>query len=194
MSGKRKQGKRYPCGKLRPISQNTLAAMEQETEKAIKAVVLAQPHRRGNLDQMAESALGRLVMARKLRSEVYHAGNEYADIVRRWRAAKGVPVDLRLNVGGGGDGPSEETVADWGRKMERVEAAVRLVSAERGLRLMNSVVLDCRDVSYLDEMVTCAALIEVTYTLGRLAKAAHPFVSGDGGQARKAAEHERAVA
>ncbi len=176
--GKKKPGARYACGKRKRPSQNTLASIERDSLAQTLSVVLAQPHRRGNTDQKCSSALGRLVLARKLRSEVYDAGNEYADIVLAWRAARGVPIVVRLNMGGDGLGPSDETVRDWRQRIDRIEAGVSLVASDKGLSLMNSICLDDQDPNFLDEIITCAALVELSYILGRLSKNSHPFVSG----------------
>lgn len=119
---KRKVGKREASGKPQ-------RAPAGERADAIRGVVLAQPHRRGNTDQRAESPWGRFCLRagpghRPLDREIYDAGEQYAGLKRRWRAARGVPTDLRLGVGGSGDGPSDITVAQWARTIARVEHAM----------------------------------------------------------------------
>lgn len=70
----------------------------RERSDAVKGVVLAQPHRRGDTDQRRASALGRACRRARLRRECYDAGEDYAALVRRdWRGdAAGDADDQRL--------------------------------------------------------------------------------------------------
>lgn len=69
----------------RQTTKAEIEAAQRAREEAEKAVVMSQPHRRGSTDQKCTTALGRFVLAHKLREELYLAGEEYAGLVRRWR-------------------------------------------------------------------------------------------------------------
>ena len=64
---KRKNGHRYANGNLKQPNAAERHRTAQELIDLEKAVVLAQPHRRGDLSQHRESPLGRLVAKWKLR-------------------------------------------------------------------------------------------------------------------------------
>ena len=168
MSRARKSGPRYPSGRLKYATRDPVC-------DEVTVTVLRQPHRKGDTDQRRASALGRFVLAYRMRSEIYDSGNEYAELVARWRAARGIPTDVRLGVGGCGEGPADETVREWNKKIEMVHAAITLV-AKPGLPLIRTLILDDRDIDATDAIVTQSALSELAYALGRLGRGAHPFV------------------
>jgi hypothetical protein len=81
----RKQGHREPNGRLKRFDARTPE----------KAAALNQPHRRRFGDDfLAESPLGRLVLANRLRRELHQAGLSYARLWRRARAHICAPVPL----------------------------------------------------------------------------------------------------
>ena len=55
-------------------------------------VVLAQPHRRGDADQRCGSAFGRFCKRCAVNTAGETAAPKYEGLVRRWRAARGVPT------------------------------------------------------------------------------------------------------
>lgn len=119
----RKDGERHPCGKLKKPVAKTIAEAQKAAEEVEKAVVLAQPHRRGEGSQMAESPLGRFCLQHKLRRELFDAGEAYATLSRQWASVWGAPMPDRLG-GNGGDVPMEQAVKwkelliEWDRCME----------------------------------------------------------------------------
>lgn len=177
---KLKQGAREPNGRLSRAekAKPTQEALNEANRKAIEqeiGVVLMQPHRRGRDDKYCASALGRFVLAQGLRSEVYDAAERYADLVNRWRAAKGIPTPLRLGIGGGGEGPSEETVKSWALQIAKVELAIVPIS-HPGFLAMRRLVLD-------DEDIPSALWLDAAISLGALAQhygllTTHPFLAG----------------
>jgi hypothetical protein len=120
VSRKRKLGKREPNGRpLRPTVAQ-LVELQRAREETEKQVVLAQPHRRGERDQKAASALGRFCLRHKLEGELYQAGEDYGNLVRRWRIAKGIPVQGRPGRSLGLE-PDGATVRAWGRRINEIE-------------------------------------------------------------------------
>lgn len=168
MARKRKSGDRHPCGKRK---QPSVAARAE----SIVSVVLAQPHRRGNTDQRAEGAWGRFCLRARLAREVYDAGEEYASVKRRWRAAKGVPSTIRLGIGGSGDGPSEATVMGWGRMLIRVEDGMARVNLA-GYLAIRSAVFDQIDIGGEYES---AAVVVAEWLAGALGRDVGKNVDGD---------------
>jgi hypothetical protein len=177
---KLKQGKREPNGRLSRTEKMkpTAEALNEANRKAIEqeiGVVLMQPHRRGRDDKYPASALGRFVVAQGLRSEVYDAADRYADLVNRWRAAKGIPTPVRLSIGGNGEGPAEETVKSWAQQIARIELAIVPLS-HPGFLAMRRLVLD-------DQDIPSALWYDAAISLGALAQhygllTTHPFLSG----------------
>ena len=106
---KRKNGHRWANGNLKQPNAAERHRSQREIEDAEKAVVLAQPHRRGDLSQHRESPLGRLVAKWKLRSEIVDAGLQYGHKVRLWQVISGVPVEIHASSDGKspGEGPND---------------------------------------------------------------------------------------
>lgn len=124
---KRKPGKRERNGRLK----------RETVSHGDKAVVLAQPHRLGDTDQRCESPLGRFCIRYKLNHDLLKAGRDYADIVRRWRAAKGIPTNEDLGGRGGGEGPSDETVKRWGLKRMKCDQAMALANRDGWMTVLS---------------------------------------------------------
>jgi len=119
---KRKEGARWPSGQLRRPTLAERLAAEIATADAEKVVVLAQPHRRGERDQKAESAIGRFVMRRRIEDECFTAGLRYAQKRRMWRAVKGAPMPDRLS--GSGADVSADVVDGWRKELDSMEDAM----------------------------------------------------------------------
>lgn len=165
---------REPSGKLQRPSRAQLEAIERRKRDGEKAVVLAQPHRMGETSDLAGSAFGRFCLRIKAKRALYDAGQDYAGLVRRWRAAKGVPMDVRLGVGGSGDGPSDATVKGWERTMVSLDVAM-LGCTREGYYAMRSLVLDDQEVvGGLDDAVK-TALFTMAVHSGFVRAGDHPF-------------------
>lgn len=96
--GRRKQnGAREPNGRLRRGEWRDPATAEKEQ-------VLAQPHRRGEIDQRIENPLGRLTLKHKLDRAYYDAGLTYGSTVRHYYVAHGVQIGFSEGRGGSGLG------------------------------------------------------------------------------------------
>jgi len=89
--------RRLPNGRLsrakRAVDQQNDDNAKQSDE--VQSIVLAQPHRRGNPDQLCESPLGRFILKYALKRELYDAGMMYHKARLQW-------------VGGAWHGPSDE--------------------------------------------------------------------------------------
>jgi hypothetical protein len=127
---KRKPGRREPNGRLVRPSLKQVLELRRMAEDEEKRVVLAQPHRRGERDQRASCALGRFCLKNKLELEFYQAGEDYGNLVRRWRIAKGIPVQGRPGPSKGIE-PDEKVIRGWGRRIMEIED--RLLKAAPGV-------------------------------------------------------------
>lgn len=132
---KRKLGPRFPSGQLKQIQD-----AEREAGAKQQAVVLAQPHRRGETSQLAGSALGRFILLHRLRREYFDAAEHWATTKRKWLSISGAPMPDRPG-GTGGDVPRElyaswvKADADASKAMEQAAgpaalAAVRALSVD----------------------------------------------------------------
>lgn len=96
---------RHPGGKLKqPTRAQIIAAQREAAQKAREEVIgvaLNQPHRRKDESPRVECALGRFLKARKLREEYWHAGQEYARLIRTHRRLVGIPGVLSNGPGAG---------------------------------------------------------------------------------------------
>jgi hypothetical protein len=97
---------RFPCGKRKPIKgddvRRSLEKMDDEMRLAETAQVAGQPHRQGSRSDMAESELGRFILAELAaekedeRRPVYDAAINYFQLVFWWRRYKGIPLPHRI--------------------------------------------------------------------------------------------------
>jgi hypothetical protein len=173
VSKKRKLGKREPNGRLARPTVLQLVELQRAREETEKQVVLAQPHRRGERDQKASSALGRLCLRNKLEGELYQAGEDYGNLVRRWRIAKGVPVQGRPGVSLGIE-PDDATVRAWGRRILEIED--RLLNAAPGvLGAVGWLVLSDAEPHPVNEPAIIYGLRLLADELGLLKLGRHPY-------------------
>lgn len=164
-------GHRTPNGQLqRPTTLDErarLAARNQQANEAkldpsvcpdpveAKSVALAQPHRAGLPDKEAcrlATALGRFVTAQGLPEPLYRGGRDYAALVRRWRAGKGIPGAYTEPREIDGDERSVEEIA---RQLDQL--VERIMRIERALRRRDPVwphgrVLIATNLLVLDEL------------------------------------------
>jgi hypothetical protein len=119
----RKGGERHPGGKLKqpkkPTTVEQIAAAERAQAEREMSVVLAQPHRRGSRSQARATALGRFVEDNRLRGELIQAGEHYATIRAKWRAAIEAPRQER--IGGSGAEIPAEIVTRWRAQLDDLE-------------------------------------------------------------------------
>ena len=113
---------RHPCGKVKRATAQQIADAQRAAEEAEMRVVLAQPHRRGNRSQLAESPLGRFCLANALPREYFDAGEAYACVKRQWQAAWGTPLVDRL--GGSGRDIDWAQVRKWDEMLRAWEGAM----------------------------------------------------------------------
>ena len=162
---------RQPCGQIkRPPREESLETMRK--------FITSQPHRRGAenpTDQKHESAFGRFCVRLKLREQIFIASEHFAALVRRWRAAKGVPTNLRLGQGGSGEGPSDATVARWGQEIAAIEHGILANCDPRGYLSIRTMILDEIDADRrLDKFSTDAAFW-LAVEIGTLSAKHAPF-------------------
>jgi hypothetical protein len=170
---------REPSGQIQRPTMAQLNEMATKREDREKLVVLAQPHRRGDTSQLRASPLGCFVLEnysdQRMARAVYDAGLDYAAVVRRWRAARGVPTELR--AGGGlssSEGPSAATVARWWGQISQVDTRLVYEGSGALLKAVRSLVLDERSVSF-DARLLKLGLGILSEEMGRITSKRHPF-------------------
>ena len=152
-----------------------LADMERRRLQEQMATVLAQSHRNGSTDQRCGSAIGRFVLARKLKLAVYHAADEYGGLVRRWRAARGIASEVRDWAGGSGEGPSDATVRGWRARIDTLDAAIERASSARYLAAVQRLVLEDREIDAPNHYGTVLALMALAVETGWLSARESPY-------------------
>lgn len=167
MGRPRKQGARFPSGKLKAPTLAQMTAAQKSVADAEKLVALAQPHRRGNTSDLCGSALGRFCLAQALRRECYDAGLEYGMLKSKWRAAWGAPSDVRM--GGSGRDIDMEVVRGWGTRITEMEAAMTRAGGVAGLGWVEEIAVNDRGIVLPYAIrLTHAALLALAVECGRL--------------------------
>lgn len=119
---------RFPGGqKKRPRTLQQIAAAERALAEAAMQTVLAQPHRRGNRSQLAESPMGRFCLTHGLDRALYDASEAYARLRRQWQAFAGAPLPDRL-----GGHEADVTIEDWKRLAELIAEWNRVMESAGG--------------------------------------------------------------
>jgi hypothetical protein len=124
----------------------------------------------------------------RLRRELFDAAEDYAGLKRRWRIAKGCPMELRLDTRGTGDGPNDATVRGWEKQIASIEQAVAKESP-LGFSPMQGMVIDDRDVLPGQTIAVIYALEAIAVATGRLSATARSYcaVTMIGSKAARAA-------
>jgi hypothetical protein len=96
------------------------------------AVVLAQPHRKGDRDPLRESSLGQFVLRHRLDRLCYDAALDFARLTRRVFASKGVPQPHRdgHRTPDNWLGLSAEAARHLQHELEQLEKRLRSVSRD----------------------------------------------------------------
>lgn len=166
---KRKQGKRYPSGKL----NNTLSP-EQVVELR-KDIASSMPHRR-HLPadkrhlELAESPLGSLHLIGAISKDQFDAGFRYRKIVAKYRSSMAAPnpnaaaIDLTGTRGGGN--VVELTKPEETQLWATYDAAFRAITTRWGKLVVNSVVIHDRPLQAGDLPWLTKALDELVSHFG----------------------------
>jgi hypothetical protein len=174
---KRKAGLRELNGRLLRPTVAQMAERERAVRMAETHLVLMQPHRRGDDRPECVTALGRFWLNLKTSDRtLLHAGESYAGLVRRFRAAWGMkeavapPEGLRT-----GEGPSDRTVRAWRAQIEAIEG--KLSQASHQIRFtVNRLVLDDKDLTDKQAMLDAQlGLRIIAIELGMASGKDHPF-------------------
>jgi hypothetical protein len=173
-------GLRYPCGKLRPkpfaAIETALNVARREAET--RSVVLAQPHRKGSIDQSRVDAISRFIRRRKFRPEVTAAVDRYRSTRISWLIAVGAPTHERNDPLegvrlGSGQGPSRSTVHAWRRSIEAAEKAAWQASLE-GWALLRRL-LGGVDIDPAFDLYASRSIVALAVAMGNLTQRDHPF-------------------
>jgi len=143
----RKSGPREANGQIQRPSVIEKRRKDAEAREYVRAVVLAQPHRRGAGGNDRESAIGRFVHDQGLDGAIYRAACEYRRADTRWRKLMGLPV-LAPTWRSGIRTDEDPAISDlWKAEGDVCEmnAIMQSVSAY-GLSVVRYLVLEDRDV------------------------------------------------
>lgn len=165
---------------------NRKAAEDRRRRSEDLELIAAQPHRKGDAtDHRLESPLGRFIASHRLRPEIHRGADAFADLIRKWRSARGVPTDIRIAGGGSGLGPSDEQVSKWAKRIERARAVILVdvmgghglteVGAVAVYELVRAMVADSRDMMVLNPAPVITALRSMAVEMGKLDAGLHPY-------------------
>lgn len=173
---KRKPGQREANGRLQRPTVDRLNEITRAQALVETATVRAQPHRKGSDKRECVSALGRLWLSLETENRVLlNAGEEYAGLVRRWRAAHGlVSASAPETHAGTGDGPSWKTVRGWLSEIEDADREMMRASFTVMRATKRVVVDDLEPVNRQEHMDALVGLRILAHKFGLLGKD-HPF-------------------
>jgi hypothetical protein len=142
---KRKPGPRFPCGqRVQPHKERG------ENPDKVVAQVMAQPHRRGSKDprnQWNESPLGRLCLLHRLRTELFDAGEAWAQTRSVWLSIVGAP---KIKAGEKIYGSGRDVAFSEANRLRRLylqgAEAIRSVVGEDGLRAIVRLACDRQEI------------------------------------------------
>ena len=151
--------------KAKPVSLAGQQLVRDDAGEDIRAVVLRQPHRRGNLDQKCATAWGRFVLRNQFGQPMYDAGEHYRAVVQRWRIIKGIPCKRDPGVS---DGVGEVTDAKV-KELTLAKTGMEVVMAEvsqAGLMIMRDMTLDDHEYAQTMDKYVIPVVIVLARHLG----------------------------
>ena len=177
----KKAGAREASGKLQRPSKEERRQADRVRLLGERAFVAGQPHRRGEMSQLAGSVLGRFCLRTKLRPECYEAGLKFAATVAGWRAAKGVPVFSNATPGPAPvpEDPekTKQRVDGLRKKMVRCEKVLLDVGTE-SLIAVRQLTLDEFELTWEQDEHAKDGLVALAVELGMMKADEHPFMTG----------------
>jgi len=144
----RKFGPREANGQIQRPSTIEKRRKDAEAREYVRAVVLAQPHRRGAGGNERESAIGRFIRDRGLDAGLYLAACDYRQADTRWRKMAGLPVLAPTWRGGvrmGDDEPTSAEIWDAEQIVQVMNDTMAAISPH-GLRIVRMIVLEEKDI------------------------------------------------
>ena len=131
--------------------------------------VANQPHRRGDMDQLLENPLGRLIIRHKLRREYYDAGQEYGGLVRHFYHAHGIQLDFSEGRGGNGLGVRPGTAKWLAEELERIEPPLQKLNP-LGFSALKTLCVHEREIAPEAEQVAIIVLCELGSLLRKVGR------------------------
>jgi hypothetical protein len=163
---------RFPCGKKRQTLKDAQNELTDRERRKIVATVVCQPHRREFADPEAKivgCAIGRFIVRHKMAVVIVDAVEVYAEARRKWRAAKGVPAELRMD-GNGGDFDAD-TVKKLFDTWKSIESAVATVAGQNALSLINGAAFMDMEIPENNHVPNVTlGLVELAYCTGHLVR------------------------
>lgn len=144
-------------GDRRPVQERIEAQERAET----LSVALMQPHRAGNDDPKLSTPLGRFCIVQRLRGELYQAGDQYAEVLRQAKAARGFSVPYSPR-GEGATGLTEgqlQAMRDAAIIREANCNAILIAIHARAARVLEALCYDQREISVHDEALAAHGLL-----------------------------------
>jgi hypothetical protein len=123
--------KRRGRKKMRPGARESNGRLKRSAHpyEDVKAVALAQPHRRGNSDPLLECPLGQFILSYGLDRICYDAALAYARLLRRFFSIRGVPQpSTGFHVSRDVREMSGDVARAVARELEQVEKKLRKIS------------------------------------------------------------------
>lgn len=159
-----------PARRGRPpkSTQAELNEINRAKADAEQAIVLNQPHRKGERSHMAESPIGRFILQFALERELYDAALEYARIRGMWLRIMGAILPEQHD-GKGGD-VSEELAHRWRDDVAEWRGAMMEAGGREGVSSVEMMACDHIDLSELpfDRQAAQVSLRALGRSMGRL--------------------------
>ena len=155
-----------PPKSSKTMQQRLNDLQHEEIEREI-SLVRGQPHRRGDVSTLAESPLGRFVRDYGLPRECVAAGQEYAELRKRWRVIWGAREDEKRD-GSGGDVPMESMVK-WRKLIDEWNSAMIDAGGRDGFSAVDRLAVDGLELRPSDvRLDAIAALTGLAKSMGRI--------------------------
>jgi hypothetical protein len=139
-----------------------------------QATVLAQPHRRGETSQKAESAFGRFCLRNRLGEPAWLAGEEYREAVQRFRILKGIPGSTAHGQRGEAGGEVTAAQVDAAYNLQKSLTKVMYDKTATGFYAMWGMAVEGEDSPPVDKWAIDAVAALATH-LGYLPADGSPF-------------------
>ena len=158
--------------KLRKSTQDALNEIAAKERAEVIGLVTRQPHRKDFPDPSAQivgCAIGRFVTRHHMAAIIVDAADTYATARRKWRAARGVPTEVRMDGNGGDFDP--DTVRKLFDTWKSIESAIATVAGQNALSLINGAAFSDMEIPENHHVPNIKiVLIEMAYSTGHLVR------------------------
>jgi hypothetical protein len=159
--------RREPSGKRQRRTADAQNEHNRRLAELEQAVVLAQPHRRGDASPLAATALGRFVLAHDLDRDCYAAAEDFRVKRNRFRAVVGAQKLENIDGTGDADGPDMELVRKWRDELAHIERACIEAATSAGFTLLSRLIDSEIDIAPKSVRQVRYALVAMARVMGR---------------------------